>query len=517
MIHKACLTMDTSLPKPPALPTANPIKRVCGVLNILAVNLLKEDRTMNYANATQCIDSLNKGEVSAKELVDFAIARIEALDEHINAVVTRDFDRARADAATADKERKAGSDKPLLGLPVTVKEGFDVEGLVTSWGLPGEHAPAGEDSVLVRRLRAAGAIILGKSNIATMLADWQCANPRFGRTNNPWNPDKTPGGSSGGGAAAVAADMVALEFGSDLAGSLRIPAAFCGVFAHRPSQGVVPMRGFAPPMAPRLPIASDVDQAAVGPIARSALDLELALGLVAGPDGLEAEAYRLALPPAGQKNLRDFRVLVLDKHPLCPTASAVQSAIAEVAKHLEEAGCKVARKAETLPSLTDIARTFQALLMSLMGVDTPRDDYDTAKDADDFDSQAMTMSHRDWVELDRHRLGLQLGWKQLFSQFDVVVCPAAPVTAFSHDERPFGERRLTVDGSEAGYDILPLWSSLTNPTGLPSTTMPIGADAGGMPIGMQVVGKRYGDLTTLRFAALVEAQFGGFRKPTSLV
>lgn len=145
-----------------------------------------------------------------------------------------------------------------------------------------------------------------------------------------------------------------------------------------------------------------------------------------------------------------------------------------------------------------------------MGADTPREAYDTAKEADDFESQAMTMSHRDWVELDRHRLGLQLGWMQLFSEYDVVLCPAAPVTAFAHDDRPFQERRLTVDGGEASYDILPLWSSLTNPTGLPSTTMPIGKDAEGLPIGIQVIGGRFHDLTALRFASILEAEIGPF-------
>lgn len=463
---------------------------------------------MEYPSAIQQLQMLSEGDLSSYELVDQAIDRIEALDDDINAIVVRDFDRARAAAKKADEARAAGSDKPLLGLPVTVKEGFDVEGLITSWGLPGDHGAAKADAVVVGRLREAGAIVLGKSNVATMLADWQCANPRYGRTNNPWNRTTTPGGSSGGGAAAVAAGMVAMEFGSDLAGSLRIPAAFCGVLAHRPSHGIVPMRGFAPPMVPRLPIAADVDQAVVGPIARTAADLELALRVAAGPDGPESKAFRLELPAPARQSSGDFRVLVLDEHPLCTTASSIRTAIDDVARHLERMGCTVGRKAGSLPDLTDIARTFRALLMSLMGVDTPREEYDAARGVEDFESQAMTMSHRDWVELDRHRLGLQLAWMRLFSEFDVVLCPAAPVTAFAHDERPFGERRLTLDGEDVPYDILPLWSSLTIPTGLPSTTMPIGLDPDGLPIGMQVIGGRFQDLTTLRFAGFLEAEIG---------
>ncbi|MCC2096502.1 MAG: amidase, partial [Hyphomicrobiales bacterium] len=310
--------------------------------------------------------------------------------------------------------------------------------------------------------------------------------------------------------AAVAAGMVALEFGSDLAGSLRVPAAFCGVFAHRPSHGLVPMRGFAPPMVPRLPIATDVDQAAIGPMARTAGDLELALRATAGPDGPRSEAFRLELPIAAQQSLRDFRVLVVDEHPLCPTSASIRAAIADVAAHLEKAGCSLARKAESLPDLTDLTRTFRALLMAFMGVDMPSQAYEAARGGEDFESQAMAMSYRDWAELDRHRLELQLGWMRLFTEFDVVVCPATPVTAFPHDARPFEERRLRLDGRNIGYDLLPVWSSLTNPTGLPSTTMPVGLDPDGLPIGMQIVGGRYQDLATLRFAALLEAERGGF-------
>ena len=214
---------------------------------------------MPFDSAAQQLRALQQHDVTSLDLVEAAIARIEEVDGKINAVVVRDFDRARQAALDADRERAAGGDRPLLGLPVTVKEAFDLEGTATTWGLPGSHVSASTDSALVERLRAAGAIILGKTNVAMMLADWQTTNPVFGLTRNPWDASRTPGGSSGGGAAAVATGMTALDFGSDLAGSLRIPAAFCGVWAHRPSHGLVPMRGFAPPMVPRPVVATSVE------------------------------------------------------------------------------------------------------------------------------------------------------------------------------------------------------------------------------------------------------------------
>ena len=330
---------------------------------------------MPFESATEQLRALQQNEVTSLDLVEATIARIEELDETINAVAVRDFDRARRAALAADRERAAGGGRPLLGLPVTVKEAFDLEGTATTWGLPGTHVLAKTDSTLVDRVRGAGAIVLGKTNVAMMLADWQTTNPVFGLTRNPWDTSRTPGGSSGGGAAAVAAGMTALDFGSDLAGSLRIPAAFCGVWAHRPSHGLVPMRGFAPPMAPRPAITASVDQCTVGPIARHAADLRLALDVVAGPETESATAYRLALPPPRHHALREFRVLVLDAHPLVPTSDDIKGALANVADRLEREGCRVGRAVGEIPDLRDLTETFVALLMSLMGADTPEESY----------------------------------------------------------------------------------------------------------------------------------------------
>ena len=472
---------------------------------------------MRYESAIDQLSALRRGDVSSAELVERASERIQEVDGVLNAVVVRDIDRARDAARAADLARQRGDDRPLLGLPVTVKEAFDVAGLATTWGLPGRHPPAAADAVAVERLRRAGAIVLGKTNVATMLADWQTANPVYGVTNNPWDTTRTCGGSSGGSAAAVAGGIASLELGSDLAGSMRIPAAFCGVFAHRPSQGIVPMRGFAPPTVPRTRYVQPVDQAAVGPLARSAADLRLALGVLAGPDVPTSIGLNISLPAARHTELRDYRVLVLDEHPLIPTAAAIREALRDLAAQLGDAGCLVGREAREVPDLTDLNETFASLLMAFMGVDSSDEEYAAAvEDARRGDrmQQRTTMSHREWIHLDRHRLALAEQWSRTFEHWDVVLCPAAPCTAFAHDARPFHERMLSVDGAQVGYEKLPCWTTLAAPNGLPVTTVPIGADASGLPIGVQLIGPPLEDYTPIALAHFLERQLGcRFRPP----
>ncbi|MCM5682455.1 amidase [Schlegelella sp. S2-27] len=462
----------------------------------------------NGPTAGQQLAALRQHRTTSAALVDDAIARIEA-GASLNAVVVRDFERARRDARAADARRAAGEDAPLLGLPVTVKECFDVAGLPTTWGLPGAHAAAAADAVVVQRLRAAGAVLLGKTNIATMLADWQSSNPVYGTTSNPWNPQRTPGGSSGGGAAAIAARLSALDIGSDLAGSLRLPAAFCGVCSHRPSHGLVPLRGSAPPTAPRSPLVPVIDLATAGPIARSAEDLSLALGVVAGPDAADAVAWRLALPPPRHRVWREHRVLVLDTHPLYPTARDITQAVDRVAQALQAEGCRVSRDLRAVPDLADLSRTFQGLLMSFIGADMPEDRYREAvrrADSGDATTRGLAMSHRDWVWLDRHRAQLAAAWHRTFVEWDVVLCPAAPVTAFVHDDRPMEQRSIDVDGQTLPYGSLSCWAGISQPAGLPVTTVPVGLDRDGLPIGLQVIGPRLEDRTPLAFAAGLQAR-----------
>jgi amidase len=480
---------------------------------------------MHFESARQQLAALGARRVSAVELVDAAIARIEANDSRLNAVVVRDFGRARAAAVRADRARASGERGALLGLPITVKECFNVAGLATTWGIPGTQTiPVRESAVVVSRLEAAGAIILGKTNLAMQLADWQSSNPVYGTTNNPWDANRTPGGSSGGSAAALATGFVSLELGSDLNGSLRIPAHCCGVYGHRPTFAVVPTRGFSPPGVPVLSANPDVEFAVVGPMARSAGDLGLALDVLAGPDAAEGVGYRLRLPAPRHDVLRDYRVLVLDEHPLVPTGNDVREALERFAEALSRCGCRVARSSALLPDLNQIAATFGRLLMAFFGADMPQAAYDTLKahvanlppglpESAADDMRGLVLTHRDWIVADRARFGIAHQWRGVFGEWDIVLCPVLPTPAFAHDHADIDARVIDIDGRRVAYKAQPIWSSVAAVGGLPATAMPIGRSAGGLPIGVQAIGPYLEDATSIRFAELAEREFGGFVAP----
>ena len=334
-------------------------------------NVGPDSAGLAHRSGGELMKALADRKISSRELVDAAIARIEALDPKINAVVVRDFDRARAAADAADSALARGERRPLLGLPMTVKEQFGVAGLPTTWGNPNfKHWNAEVDALVVQRLKAAGAIVLGKTNVPLSLTDWQSFNEVYGTTNNPWDLARTPGGSSGGGSAALAAGFVPLELGSDIGGSLRAPAHFCGVFSHKPSLGLVPLRGAGPPQTPAVPVRDDL--AVIGPMARSAVDLALELAVVAGPDEVtEGIGYKLALPAPRHEKLADYRVLVIDRHPLCATADSVTGALNRLAERLGQAGCKVMHESVKLPDLALTTRNYAQLLLAFFSAELP--------------------------------------------------------------------------------------------------------------------------------------------------
>jgi amidase len=274
--------------------------------------------SLEYRSAKELAAALAQKKVSSAELLEYSIKRIETFDPRINAVVVRDFDRARVAAKAADEALARGERRPLLGIPMAVKESFNIAGLPTTWGIPKfkDFTPT-EDAVAVARFKAAGAIIFGKTNVPLELGEWQSYNEIYGTTNNPWDLARTPGGSSGGSAAALAAGFGPLSLGSDIGGSLRAPAHYCGVYAHKPTWGLVPFRGHTPPSFP--PIPRDIDLAVAGPMARSASDLALALDVLAGPDETRGGiGYRLALPAT---RARGSQELSRARHRRAPVAA----------------------------------------------------------------------------------------------------------------------------------------------------------------------------------------------------
>ena len=444
-------------------------------------------------SATEIVAALAARKLGALELTDAAIARIEARDGPINAIPVRDFERARTAARAADAALSRGERVPLLGLPMTVKESNNVAGLPTTWGFPeAKDFVPDADSTAVQRLKAAGAVILGKSNAHRGLADWQCFNPLYGRTNNPHDLTRTPGGSSGGAAAALAAGMVPLELGSDIGGSVRMPATFCGVFGHKPTYGLVPTRGHAPPGLDGAP----VPLAAVGPMARSAADLALALDVLAGPGEAAAHAFRLDLPPPRCTRLKDCRILVIETHPRAAASEEVRAGLADLAHRLEGAGAQVSRSSPLLPDLSEGYDIFNGLLGIALSRGGP--------------PKEPPASAHQWLELLDKQLAVRRQWAQLFEAYDVVLAPPFGTTALPHHEGPDeGERQLTIDGKAARYGRQIAWAAIASLANLPATAAPIGRSAAGLPLGVQIIGPEYEDRTTIAVAGMMEREWGG--------
>jgi amidase len=449
---------------------------------------MARDEAQDYATATArgLVAALAQGRLSAAELCETAIEHIERLDPPIKAVVVRDFDRARETAKQADAALARGERRPLLGLPMTVKEAHNVAGLPTTWGLESarDFIPA-TDSVGVARLKAAGAVILGKTNVPPFLSDWQSANPVYGRTNNPHDLTRSPGGSSGGSAAALATGMVPLEFGSDIGGSIRVPAGFCGVYGHKPSHGLVPQRGHAPPGLD----GGDIVLGVVGPLARDPADLELALDVLAGPDAMEATGYCLALPAPRHEALADYRVLMIDSHPLAKVEAEIRSALDGLARRLEGAGGAVGRSSDKLPDLGAAHELyFRILLTALSRAGPPGPD---------------VMSAHAWMDALDGQLAIRRQWGRLFEDFDVVLAPVLGVVAFEHLTGEWAERSLTIDGEVTPFAAQLAWPGMATLANLPVTAVPIGVTRAGLPIGMQIIGPYLEDRTPLAFAKLL--------------
>jgi amidase len=452
-------------------------------------------------------------------LLELHIQRIHQYDGVLNSIVVKDFDRARRDAVSADSMRRGGEDRPLLGLPITVKESIDMEGFASTAGVTDRatHRAAG-DALTVRRLREAGAVILGKTNVCVWLADFIGDNPLFGRTQNPWDLTRTSGGSTAG-SAALAAGLTALELGSDLGGSIRVPAAFCGLWGHKPSSGLVPNTGHFP--GSMLPNPAAV-LAVQGPHGRSAADVALCLEVIAGPDVDQEPAWQLRLPPARHDRLSDFRLAVIDPPAWVPLDSEIRSALDNWTARLPGV-CKCVE----ITALADVANLkeyfhlFRSLMNAIVSVGWPAEQrkqriaakLSTGDDLDAADARGLAATSADYFLWLGRREQFRAAWRAFFGKFDVLVTPMTLIPAFPHPTIPPSQRRLEIDGRTCGFDYLSFYPSLATLAGLPGTAFPAGFTRAGLPLGLQAIGPQLEDLTPLKFAELLEREFGGFRAP----
>jgi amidase len=476
-----------------------------------------------FASATQLAGQIRDRNIGCLELLDHFLARTERYNPDLNAVVATQADKARDRARAADAALAKGEVwGPLHGVPMTVKESFDVEGMATTWGNPvWKDKIATSNAVLIERLLKAGAVIYGKTNVPLMLQDSQSYNDVYGTTNNPWDKTCGPGGSSGGEAAALSAGLSVLGAGSDIAGSLRNPAHYCGIYAHKPTWGLVPTRGHSPAAS-----FTPTDISVVGPMARHAEDLRLVLPLLAGPDVLQQAGWKVDLAPPRHTRLAGFRVGVWTQSPVSEIDATVTDRFAAAITALRQAGATVDENAR--PPFDDDAehqRLFMTLLRAATG-SRMRDEDFAAQMAiaatlspDDTSARAniargATMPHRTWGVANEQRSRLRYAWRDFFQKYDVLLAPVGATAAFPHNQNPDRDVRvLQVNGKPVNYNDQLFWAGPASLSYLPATAAPLGLTPAGLPVGTQIIGAEGEDLTTIEFARLLADEIGGFVPP----
>ena len=471
---------------------------------------------------------LRQRDVSAVELLQLYLERVQRFNPALNAVVVTDEENALQRAQDMDRALAKGEHcGPLHGVPITVKEAFNVAGLPTTWGHESMRGNVPHESaVTVQRLQDAGAVVFGKTNVPVQLADWQTFNPVYGTTNNPWDVTRVPGGSSGGSAAALAAGLTALELGSDIGASIRNPAHFCGVWGHKPTWGLVPMQGH---QLPGVECADALDIAVVGPMARSAFDLALAMDVLAtpldvfGPAGRTPTRWRDSGTPPSR-----MRIAVLKDDACAKVDASVQNALGDLVAFLRGRGVQVDEETRPVHS-QEAYETYIWMLRAATGARFDGPTFAAAQQlartavANDVDygvwiARAGTSSHQEWIRHDQIRYKLVRQWAAFFERFDLLVCPTATVPAFPHNHAgPRWERMLDVNGKQQPSTEGLFWAGYSGLPGLPATAVPLGLSAQGLPIGAQVVGPAFGDPVCLRFAQWLEKEYRAFVAPPGFV
>lgn len=451
--------------------------------------------------ATEQAAAIKDRRLGSEELLELCLDRIDHVDPRVHAVCTLDLHRARIRAQAADEATMRGESwGGLHGLPITIKDAIETAGLRSTGGAEAlrDHVPD-HDAPAVAALKAAGAVVFGKTNLPEWSGDWQSYNSMFGTTNNPWALDRTPGGSSGGAAAAVACGMTSFELGTDIGGSVRVPSALSGVFGHKPSFGVIPTLGYLDePMGG----TTESDVNTFGPIARGAQDLRMLLDVLAGPTRDRAIAWRLDLPDDDVSSLRGLRVAAWIDEPSMEIDAVMGRVLDDAVDAVESAGAHVDRRLRPAVDVRDAWTNGAGLIgaaCTLNGDDT------------------VGLTHQRWLRMHRDRAGLRAAWAAVFERVDVVLCPVTLVPAFVHQHQAFEDRRLVINGVPRSYYELESWPAIVGAAYLPGTVAPVGSTDEGLPVGMQIVAPYLRDRRAIRVAGLVAEACGelggGFRVP----
>jgi amidase len=475
-----------------------------------------------FKSALELGRMLRAGKISSRELLGECLSQYARHNDAINAVIFTDIARAKKSAAAADRRLKRGTPLSLFdGVPMTIKESFDWAGTPSTWGdLALKNNIAKKDAVALKRMTDAGAVLYGKTNVPLALSDWQSFNAIYGTTNNPWDVTRTPGGSSGGAAAALATGMSALEVGSDIGASIRNPAHYCGVFGHKPTYGVVPYRGHLMPGSVSI---SDITVA--GPLARSARDLTAMMNVLIGSEGIERRGVTFTLPRAQQKSFKDFRVAIKLSSPVSEVDQSYQDLLISLGQFLKKKSRTLSWQAA--PDFDD-AEAYENYITLLRSTATKRmSDADieaAGTKAKSFDvddksylammARAFGLSHGGWLRANERRHQMRYIWDAFFDDWDVLLCPCAASAAWPHDQ--VGERHerfIPVNGKMISTIDQRFWAGYSGNFYLPSTVAPLGLTPEGLPCGVQIITREHGDFTSLRFAELLEREWREFVVP----
>ncbi|WP_146346274.1 amidase family protein [Phaeobacter marinintestinus] len=465
-----------------------------------------------FATATDMAAAIRRGDTSATALLQAHFDRVDQINPAINAIIWQDRDGALTHAHTLDQEARQGNFRgPFHGVPVTLKEAFDWPGSPSTWGVPAwaDNIPETPSPVAQRYLDAGGNVF-GKTNVPLNLAEWQSFNDIYGTTNNPWDQTRTPGGSSGGSAAALATGMTPLEAGSDIGSSIRNPAHYCGVFGLKPTWGVVPMIGHLPPNW-----HTEIDIAVTGPMARSAVDLTTAFDVLSQSTG----------PRDDRTDLSQFRVAVMLGDPVCPVDQPYLDQLANFTDRLAQAGTTVALN--TRPDIDSDAHfdLYLTLLGAALSFGYTQADVEAeiarieasgsvqAKRIMRPRSAGKSMRHAEWLVANDARAIARSRFDDFFADWDILLAPVSASAAFPHDHNgPRDTRVIPINGHPQTEMLQLFWSGYSGVVGLPSAVGPAGF-VNHLPVGYQAIAGHGRDHTALAFARAVETQLGGFVPP----